>query len=89
MAQLFVHHQVADYEKWRKVYDEVDSTRRKFGMTCARVFRTAANPNELVVETQWPTIEQAKAYATSPDLKAAMEKAGVTSQPEVMFLEEL
>lgn len=89
MAQLSVHHQVADYEKWRKVYDEVDGARRKFGMTSARVFRGAADPNDVVVETEWPTLEQARAYATSPDLKTAMEKAGVISQPDVLFLEEL
>ena len=45
MAQLSVHHQVADYENWRKVYDSMDATRRKFGMTHARVFRAAGNPN--------------------------------------------
>jgi quinol monooxygenase YgiN len=90
MAQLSVHHQVADYTKWRKIYDEMDAIRRsKFGMTSARVFRTAANPNEIVVETEWPTLEHAQAYAASPDLKTGMEKAGVTSQPNVLFLAEL
>jgi hypothetical protein len=87
MAQLFVHHQVADYSQWRKVYDEVDVNRREFGMTSARVFQVS--PTEIVIETEWPTIEQARAYAASPGLKQAMERAGVTSQPEVLFLEEV
>jgi len=88
MAQLSVHHQVADYENWRKVYDGMDATRRQFGMTHARVFRAAGNPNEITVQTEWPTLDQARAYARSPELKQGMEKAGVISQPDVYFLEE-
>ena len=89
MAQLFVHHQVADYTKWREVYDSMDATRRQYGMTSARVFRAAGNPNEITIQTEWPSVEHARAYATSPDLKTGMEKAGVISQPDVAFLEEL
>ena len=89
MAQLSVHHLVADYSQWRKVFDEMDATRRRFGMTHARVFRAAGNPNEITIQTEWPTIDQARAYALSPDLKQGMEKAGVASQPDVAFLEEV
>ena len=89
MAQLFVHHQVKDYPKWRQVYDEMDGVRRSLGMTGARVFHTAANPNEIVIITDWPTADNARAYAQSPDLKQAMQNAGVLSQPEVLILEEV
>jgi quinol monooxygenase YgiN len=89
MTTLSVHHKVADYSKWRKVYDETEVTRRKFGMTSAHVFRAASDPNEITVLTEWPSIDQAKAYATSPDLKSAMQNAGVISPPDVAFLESL
>ena len=89
MAQLSVRHLVADYVQWRKVYDELDGTRRQFGMTSARVFRASANPNEIIIQTEWPTVAHAQAYATSPDLRQGMAKAGVISQPDVMFLDEL
>ena len=89
MTTLSVHHKVADYSNWRKVYDSMDGTRRQFGMTGARVFRSAADPNEITVHTEWPSIDQAKAYATSPELKAGLQNAGVISQPDVAFLEEL
>jgi heme-degrading monooxygenase HmoA len=88
MAQLYVHHKVADYAKWRVVYDEMDALRRQFGQTGSQVFRTAADPNEIVILTAWPSIENARQYAMSPDLKDAMQRAGVISQPEVLFLEE-
>ena len=89
MAQLFVHHKVEDYANWRRIYDSSDPTRRSFGMTGARVFHTAVSPNEIVVITDWPTADQARAYAQSPELRQAMQKAGVISQPEVLILEEL
>jgi quinol monooxygenase YgiN len=56
-------------------------------MTSAQVFRSASDPLEITVHTNWPSIEQARAYAASPDLKATMQKARVVSQPDVTSLE--
>ncbi len=89
MAQLYVHHKVEDYTKWRKVFDEMDGTRRSMGETGLRVYHTAASPNEIVVITDWGTADQARAYAQSPGLKEAMQRAGVISLPDVLILEEL
>jgi quinol monooxygenase YgiN len=89
MTTLSVHHKIADYSKWRAVFDEMDPIRRKFGETGYSVFRSAADPLELTIHTEWPSIDQARAYATSPDLKAGMQNAGVISQPDVAFLETL
>ncbi len=88
MAQLLVHHKVEDYAKWRKVYDEMDGLRRSKGQISQQVFRTAADPNELVILMEWATTDQARAYAQAPELKQAMQQAGVISQPEVLILEE-
>ncbi len=89
MAVLYVHHKVADYVEWRKVFDEMEPLRRSMGETGLRLFRTAADPNEIVVITDWETADQARRYGQSPDLKQAMQRAGVISQPEVLILEEL
>jgi heme-degrading monooxygenase HmoA len=89
MAQLLVHHKVEDYATWRRVYDELDGLRQSFGMTGSKVFHTSSNPNEIVILTDWPSAEKARAYGQSPDLKQAMQRAGVTSQPEILILEEL
>jgi len=88
MAQLFVHHKVEDYPKWRRVFDEMDGLRKSFGMTGSRVLRAAADANEIVILTEWPSVDKARAYAQSADLKEGMQRAGVISQPEVLFLEE-
>lgn len=88
MAQLFVHHKVEDYAKWRQVFDAMDGIRRQNGMTAAQVYRSASDPNEVVILTTWPTVESARQYAQSPELREGMQKAGVISQPDVLFLEE-
>ena len=88
MAKLIVHHKVQDYAAWRKVFDNDATSRREFGSTGAQVFKSASDPNDVTAITDWPSVDAAKAFATSPSLKEAMKNAGVISQPDVMFLVE-
>lgn len=88
MAKLYVHHKIEDYNKWRKVFDEMDGVRRSMGETGFEVFYTTSSPNEIVILTEWGTADQARAYSQSPGLKEAMQRAGVISQPDVLILEE-
>jgi heme-degrading monooxygenase HmoA len=87
MAHLFVHHKVADFAAWKTVFDEMAGLRQEYGMTAAQVLRSAADPNEVVILTEWPSLESARRYAQSPDLRQGMQRAGVISQPEILFLE--
>jgi len=50
------------------------------------IMRNDDNPNEIVVTLGWSDLDQARQYAASPELKEAMQKAGVTGRPEVLFL---
>ena len=88
MATLFVHHKVQDYAAWRKVFDDLTARRTGYGCTGHKVFQSPSDPNEITILTEWKNVDQAKTYATSPDLKEGMKNAVVTSQPDVMFLVE-
>jgi heme-degrading monooxygenase HmoA len=88
MARLFVHHKVKDYAAWRKMFDGMTSDRTRFGSTGQQVYRAANDPNEIIILTDWHSLDEARAYAQSPDLKEGMQNAGVISQPNVLFLEE-
>jgi quinol monooxygenase YgiN len=88
MATLLVHHKVQDYSAWRKVFDEHDKTRREFGSTGFQVLKSTSDPNDITIIMAYPSVDKAKAFATSDSLKEAMKNAGVISQPDVMFLEE-
>jgi hypothetical protein len=88
-VRVFVQHEVNDYAAWRKAYNEFDKTRRKLGVTAQSVYQTADNPNNVIVTHDFKTLDKAKAFAASPELKAAMEKAGVKGAPQVWFTTEV
>jgi hypothetical protein len=82
-ARLFAHHEVADYVVWRKAFDAFAPTQKKLGVISTSVYRSADNANDVTVIHDFTSVEKAKAFATSPELKAAMEKAGVKGTPQV------
>jgi heme-degrading monooxygenase HmoA len=88
MAQLLVRHKVRDYATWKPAFDEHESARRAAGGKSARVFRTAEDPNEVVLLMEWDSVENARRFAESDDLHKVMEKAGVVDRPDVFFLNE-
>jgi heme-degrading monooxygenase HmoA len=88
MSTLFVHHKVEDYTKWRPVFDEMGAVRKAHGASGWRVLRDAANPNELIILTEFPNPDSARRYAQAPELRDAMQRAGVSGRPEVLFLDE-
>lgn len=87
MVKGYVRHKVADFDKWKAVYDQHDSTRKEFGCKKSEVFRNAQNPNEVLVVTEWENKEQAAKFDESASLKTAMQNAGVVSVPEFSFAE--
>jgi quinol monooxygenase YgiN len=86
---MFVKHQVADYNNWKSVYDEIAPFRKESGVTSASVHRDSDDPNTVVITHQFRDMNAAKKFVDSEDLKTAMEKAGVSSQPEFWFTEDL
>lgn len=89
MANLLIRHKVADYDAWKKVFDEFIETRRESGETSWRIWHPHDDPNNIVLLFGWESTEKAKAFMARSDLKAAMEEAGVLEPPDFYFLDEL
>jgi hypothetical protein len=83
---MMVRHQVDDYATWRAAFDEQDDVRNASGLTNVRVYQSADNPNEVVILLDAADLEQAKAFASSDELKARMMNAGVKGRPDILFL---
>jgi hypothetical protein len=83
MATLFVRHNVADYAKWRQVYDDFDAERQAMGVTSHGVYQLNGDPNDVTVYHEFATSEAAQAFVASPRLKEVMAKAGVQGAPTV------
>ncbi|MCL6525521.1 MAG: cyclase [Thermaceae bacterium] len=89
MTTMFVRHKVGDYAKWKPVYDALGPTRKAKGITAAGVWHDAADPSIIIVTHRFNSLKAATEFANSEELRTAMAKAGVISQPEVWFGEEV
>jgi len=85
---MFVRHKVRDYDAWKSVFDDVSDLRRRSGEKSYKILRQGNGSKELVALFEWDSLDNARKYAASPELKAAMERAGVVGKPEILFLEE-
>ena len=90
MAHVLVRHKVESYAKWRPIFDERDATRKAAGaIGTPQVFRSGDDPFEVVVLLEWEELEKARKFVASDDLREAMQNAGVTEQPTIIFLQEV
>jgi hypothetical protein len=85
MATLFVRHSVADYAKWRTVYNDFDAERKTMGVTSHGVYQLDGDPNDVTVYHEFATMDAAKSFAGSPRLKEVMAIAGVQGTPTIWF----
>jgi hypothetical protein len=86
MKYFLVRHKVADFAKWKPVYDAHLPTRQKAGLKEEHLLRSIDDPNEVVLLFEAEDLQKAKEFADSSDLREAMEKAGVVDKPDLYFL---
>jgi ABC-type sugar transport system substrate-binding protein len=84
-VRMFVHHEVADYGTWRKAYNAFAPMQKKAGVFFKAVYQSTDDPNDVTVIHDFHSLEKAKAFAASPELKAAMEKSGVKGAPQIWY----
>jgi quinol monooxygenase YgiN len=89
MATILVQLKVKDFAEWKKVYDSAGDLRASKGALSDQIYRDASDPNSITIVHKWDSLATAKKYAQSPELKAAMEKAGVEGPPSIDFLNEV
>jgi len=62
--------------------------RKAAGETDYRVLLSVEDPREVTLFFDWDSLERARRFAGSDDLKAAMKHAGVVGDPDIRFLED-
>jgi hypothetical protein len=88
MVHMIIRHRVADYSRWKEAFDAHLNTRKAAGETDYRVLQSVDDPREVTIFLDWDSLERARRFAGSEDLKQAMQKAGVVGDPDVRFLED-
>jgi len=60
MIVLQIEHAVPDYGYWKKAFDIDPVNRKQSGVKRHRVFRQADNPNFVIIELEFETLNEAK-----------------------------
>jgi len=86
---LIIRHTVADYDVWKPFFDADSTNRNAAGLHLLGLSRGIENQNEVEMPFMINNVQKAKAFTTNPDLKEIMQKAGVTSEPSLLFIKVL
>ena len=84
---LMVEHPVADFESWKAAYLAHDSIRQAYGISHLSLGVGADDPTMVLVINKIEDLAKAKEFTELPELKEAMDKAGVTGMPTFMYID--
>jgi len=84
-ARMFVRLEVVQFSEWVKTYDGFAPARKAAGITQSTVWQSADDPNDVLIINDFPSLEQARAFAASGDLRDAMRNSGLRGPPQVWF----
>jgi hypothetical protein len=86
MNYVLVRHKVADFSKWKPVYDAHLPARQAAGGTELYLLRNIDNPNEVIVLLEIEDLQKAREFVASDDLRERMQESGVIDKPDTYFL---
>jgi heme-degrading monooxygenase HmoA len=87
MSYLLIHHNVRDFDTWKKAYDDHRDARDQAGLKELHLLRNHADRNDIVILFVAENLERARAFARSDNLRSAMQQAGVVGAPVLLELE--
>jgi hypothetical protein len=78
MTIAYVRHRVADYDAWRKGYEQARTLQRQGGVVEEAVYRDdATDETWVLVMHRFQDSDRAHAFFAQPELRDAMSAAGV------------
>ena len=89
MVHVLVHHKVADFYRWKESFDSYLNARKQAGELGFQVFQSVDDPRDLTVVVDWDSIEHARRFMTSEDLRNRMQQAGVLGTPDIRYVEDV
>jgi quinol monooxygenase YgiN len=85
-SALFVIHDVADFDVWKRAFDDHLPARKAAGASGHDLHRGLDNPNRIYLYAPFADVAGARGFAESPDLARVMKDAGVVGMPAVRYL---
>jgi heme-degrading monooxygenase HmoA len=81
---------VADFDAWKKMYDDFAPIQAEHGVQAHQVLRSIENPNDVIVTHTFDSPETARAFFAMPELKETMSEAGVDADSvEISYFDEV
>lgn len=84
---MIVKQKVANYAKWKTLYDTRDSLRHANGLSSYIVGRGMSDSNMVIVILRMADVNEAKELAGSTEMKERMRKSGVIGTPSFEYLD--
>jgi quinol monooxygenase YgiN len=88
MVHVMIRHKVTDFSKWKQAFDAHLNQRMGAGETGCRLFHAVDDPRDVTLLCDWDSLEGARRFMTSPDLRRTMKNAGVEGEPEIHYLQD-
>lgn len=89
MVTLLISHDVKNFNEFKKVFDEHEQMRKKAEIKVIGLYSSITDKNHVTAISEAKNVNSANAFISSPDLKAAMKKAGVSSKPDIKILNKV
>ena len=85
LPSFILQHSVADFDSWLEGYDRAAELQTEHGIVGQAANRSLDDPSVAIVYHQAESFDTLRAFLAQDELKAKMEEAGVTSEPQVQF----
>ena len=86
MAHMIIRHKIADFDKWKPLFDAHRPVREAAGINDLHLWRNADDLSDVVLLSEISDLAKAKEFAAAPELKEKMQDAGVLGAPDIIFL---
>jgi hypothetical protein len=80
---LTIHFKVKDFNAWQTSYNGNEKNRASAGITNSKVFRSAEDPNDVLLLQDAADVSKARTWYGSSEMKAMLEKSGVVGAPSI------
>jgi hypothetical protein len=84
---MVIQHKVANYAKWKPLYESHDSVRRAHGLSNYVLGRGLDDSNLVMIVLRMDDVAKAKEFAALPGLKETMKKGGVIGKPTFTYID--
>ena len=86
---LMVNIKVEDFAKWKAAYDSAEQMRTNMGIKIKGIYQSAENENEVMLISEYPSIEVAQKILADPQWAENQKRSGVIGGFETKFFNSI